>query len=371
MANLQTITDALWRWIDSVATTLVTSAERLNSRRRIQLIEGDDGTFTFRSADGADGRAGRRLKIVNRETRKRSQAAPFSTRIVDGSLAGPLPAEWGTALRGGRVDILLRPKRFLLQPLELPRQAQDFLAGIIRAQIDRLTPWSASDAVFGWTPPADKGPDRIQLSIVATARSVVMPFVSALANLGASAITVSTFVDAAPVAVLTQSAAARPIELRRVRRILVAGILMLGMAALASLTAGAFVADSLDAELQRLQHKITARRTAMRHGETTAGSSAERELAQRKQTTPASVLVLEELSRILPDHTYVTELRIEGDKLQLIGITHDAPSLIELIEQSSHFTRATFFAPTTQTTGDPDERFHIEARIRPQFGNGT
>jgi general secretion pathway protein L len=54
-----------------------------------------------------------------------------------------------------------------------------------------------------------------------------------------------------------------------------------------------------------------------------------------------------------------------------VGITRDAPSLIELIEQSAQFTRATFFAPTTQAPGDPGERFHIEVRIKPEFAQGT
>ncbi len=90
-------------------------------------------------------------------------------------------------------------------------------------------------------------------------------------------------------------------------------------------------------------------------------------MARRKNQTPANVIVLEALSNVLPDNTFVTELRIEGDKVQVVGITNDAPSLIRLIEQSPHFSRATFFAPTTRSSSDPGDRYHIEALIKPVF----
>jgi general secretion pathway protein L len=82
-------------------------------------------------------------------------------------------------------------------------------------------------------------------------------------------------------------------------------------------------------------------------------------------------MVLEAISRVLPDSTYVTELRVEGDKMQVVGLTQDAPSLIRLIEQSPEFARATFFAPTTRDQNDPGQRFHIEAHITPYFGSGS
>ncbi len=76
-------------------------------------------------------------------------------------------------------------------------------------------------------------------------------------------------------------------------------------------------------------------------------------------------MIIENLSRILPDNTYVTELRIEDSKIQVVGVTHDAPALIGLMEQSGLFTRATFFAPTTRSPSETGERFHIQALIQP------
>ena len=200
------------------------------------------------------------------------------------------------------------------------------------------------------------------------------PYVQAIADLGAASVVVLTFPadagpHAAPIRVFEQRARG-VLEIDRIRRALVALFMATGLAAALSMAYSAVALDRLDAEQQELSRKIAARRVALRTGPEFA-VSAQRMLERRKQTTPSSVVVLEALSQILPDHTFVTELRIEGDKLQIVGVTKDAPALIALIEQSQHFTRATFYAPTTRSPGEPGERFHIEAHIKPIFAVGT
>ena len=131
-------------------------------------------------------------------------------------------------------------------------------------------------------------------------------------------------------------------------------------------SSSSYIGDSLGAQESELARQISARRAAIRAGSDGGDRSPVAALERRKYETPSSVIVLEALSRVLPDHTYVTELHLAGNKLQIVGITRDAPSLIPLIEQSQHFTRATFYAPTTRSPSDPGERFHIEARVEPK-----
>jgi general secretion pathway protein L len=158
------------------------------------------------------------------------------------------------------------------------------------------------------------------------------------------------------------------IDVGRIRMVLAAIILLSGLSAAASIGVYTIAADNLSTEQQELLRKISARKAAMR---SLFGGSVLQNLEKRKQTTPSSVIALEALSGLLPDDTYVTELRIDGEKLQIVGMTSDAPSLIQLIEQSPHFAHAIFFAPTTRSPGTTKEQFHIEAHINPVFTFGS
>ena len=298
----------------------------------------------------------------------------ISFRLSSGRPSPSLPADWQAAFRGSRVETVMAPGQVLFRSLDFPKQAEEFLDGMIRTQIDRLTPWPADDALFGWSSPSATGQERIELTLAATSKQEIQPLVQLTTGLGAESLAAFAVSPAAngtqaKIKVFEQSlrgAASRMLDTPRVLR---AVLLSAAVAAAVSLVAAAYVGDSLDSELQQLMSRISQRRAALRLGPN--GGSALSLLAKRKQTSPSSVIVLEALSKALPDGTYVTELRIDGDKVQVVGMTQDAPSLIRLIEKSPQFARATFFAPTTRAQNEPGERFHIEARITPSFGPNT
>jgi general secretion pathway protein L len=352
MNRLRQLSDIFSRWIDVVAATVHALLNRWSPQRVVRVTEEEQGTFALQAfGDAKD------LILPDQQI-----------RIADGAMTATLSDDWKTWLRGSRAEVILRPGRFMFRPLELPKRAGEFLEGIVRSQIDRLTPWSVSEAAYTWTPPVEAANDRIQLTVAATARSMLMPYVRAVAELGAASVIVSTVPQDAGIAdgalKVYEQRNGGTIEVTRIRQILT--MVFIGAAALALVSSGvsSILGDSLDSEQQDLSHKIAVRRAAIRRS---ADGGAQRMLERRKQTTPAAVMVLDALSKVLPDHTYVIELRIENGKVQVTGITKDAPSLIRLIEQSPHFEHAAFFAPTTQSPGEPGERFHIEARVKPYF----
>jgi general secretion pathway protein L len=351
MTLLRDIGEFVSRWLEVVAAAIVAVFGRFVSPRVVRIVEASDGrSFTLSGVDTGGGR--------------RDLLAP-----AEGGALGTVPPDVAKAIKGNRIEVVLRPSRFLFRPLELPRRAVEFLDGVVRAQIDRLTPWTAADAVFGWGRPADIAGDRISIMVAATARAAMRPMLDALSELGPASIAMFTApADGAAAAGTIKVYDQRvrgTLDAMRLSRILMIVLLLAAGAASLGVALDATLGSSLEAQANDLTRSNNARRAQLRGGQAGIARSASAILDRRKQETPATVIVLEALSAILPDHTYVTEMRVEGNRLQVIGVTQDAPGLIRLIEQSPHFTRATFFAPTTRSPTDPGERFHIEARIEP------
>jgi len=339
------IAEGFSSWIDGVAAVAAGWRGRLTSPRRIALVEIEKGEFAVDDDDVCE---------------------PLHARIkieADGTIQH-VPAATATHLPGSAVELFLRPERFVFQPLDLPSRASDFLGGVVRAQIDRLTPWNANEAVFGWSNPLETVPGRIAFTLAAAPLASVTPYVRAITDLGVYSVAALTHLPdgdapATPIKVFERQA---PGDLRRIRRALLYTLVGAGVAAVAALTSAEVISADLSGQVEELTQKVAAiRANNGASSNITTGSIA---AAQKyKHDAPSNVLILETLSRILPDHTYVTEFQVEGNKLKLVGVTRDAPSLIGLLEKAG-FTRASFFAPTTRSPSQPGEQFNIEAMVQ-------
>lgn len=273
------------------------------------------------------------------------------------------------ALRNARVTLVFKADRFLSREMTLPAQARDFVDRILRAQIDRLTPWSPDQALFGHTSPQDAGDNRMTVGVVAADRRSLEPTIEALRGLKPKDLWICAAASArtgAPEVRLVQEALshARGAALRSGLGALALGVI--GVAVAASLYTS-WAASSLDEELAAIQAQIAAQRADLRAIDPLA--ALEQALIKRKVQGPVATLVVEDLSRLLPDDTWLTSLSIDGPKVQINGVSRDATALVRVLESSGAMSDTNFFAPTTRDAQESGEKFHIEATLRPRQGS--
>jgi general secretion pathway protein L len=348
------ISDQFSRWIASVADFILTLFSRFAPSRTIRLVENENGELVPQS----DQESSNSNLICDR------------IRIIDGQIDHANLANLEPALSGSQIELVLQSNRFIFRPLELPNRAIEFMDGIVRSQIDRLTPWSADDAAFGWSNPIEADAERMVITLAATPLSLIRPYVQAIADIGVHSIAVFTTPpelnsSAFPIKVWEERGRSAG-NIKQIQQALITILVATSITAGVALGANAIISASFSAQQEDLARQISTARAAAGFSQNNGlATTVKGKLARRKRNAPLTVLALETLSKILPDNTYVTELSVEGNKLRLTGNTHDAASLIGLIEQSGLFTRATFFAPTTRAPSSSVEHFNIEAIFQP------
>jgi general secretion pathway protein L len=88
-----------------------------------------------------------------------------------------------------------------------------------------------------------------------------------------------------------------------------------------------------------------------------------RQLHELKRRTPASIAILDEVTRVLPDGTWLNSLDLRDGALSLSGYSAKASALIALLEDSDLLEEVQFRSQVTFDQKSGAERFSISARI--------
>jgi general secretion pathway protein L len=322
-------------------------------------------------------REGRRarhwLKVVQDGDRWRVEQMRGHDAVVLGSVAAgaALPIEIAHAAQKSFVILQLPADQVVSRGISVPAKARDLLPGIVRNQIERLSPWRAGQAAYGFDA-GSNGDADLDVRVVMTSRAALD---EACDRFGAIGLRVDRVVagegsgaDAAAVTLWSRLADASEQNLARARR-MIAGFVAATICVATTVGLWAFIAaaaadsesEDVAARLTALQRKIQG---AASPPSIAALAPAERSWAL-KETSPVAVIVLEAVSRALPDAAYLTELHLERGTLRIVGVADDAPSLIAPLEQSGHLKDVHFSAPTTRGADGARYLFHIEARVDP------
>lgn len=321
------------------------------------------------------------IEIEGRRIRAKQWRAGRLQALDELDLA-PLPlAEQPLALRAwlGRsapatdaLALVLRPGDALSRLIEMPQAAEDDLGQAIAYELNRYTPFKAGEVYFDYRrqqrAPGERG---LRVQIAVAPKGVVDAALNLLAQAGAR--------PAAVVLGEDLSAERMPLNLlpreRRMHNAPRSSAANSMLAALALVLIA--VALALPVWQKRQAVAVLSPLVEGAKRETEGVEHLRKELdtlvqtydflLQRKHAHPAATLVMEELTRRLPDGTWLQQLSLrshpKGWEIQIQGETTISSRLASVIEDSPLFRDAGFKSPLVKGQAQASERFHLGAEL--------
>ena len=274
-----------------------------------------------------------------------------------------------------RVEVAAPADKLLAKEIQLPLAAEENLRQVLGFEMQRQTPFRAEQVFFNYRVSArHPQSQQIAVQLCVVPRAVVERVLEFLADW--DLVPAADKSNGEPrqadgvFAFIPSEAAQRPSS--RLNR----GLLALNLVLLVCVIAVPLI------QQQRHLDQLRARFDEVRAAATTASglqehidkhSAQSRSLFGYKADRPASVELLEELSRRLPDDTWLFRVEVRDGKVHLQGTSTRASSLIAELEGSAFFQDARFASPVTQDGTSGRERFHLSARVvkRPAAGEST
>jgi general secretion pathway protein L len=284
------------------------------------------------------------------------------------------PAELAKIAGGRPIDFELPQTALVKRRLTVPGQARDVLPGIIRNQMERLSPWPLAASLYSFETPTGLGDGKnLEVRVVIAAKKTADALLDQAAAFGLQPDRLVARPEGearGPYLALWSRAGAGNSRRASTPRAIAASLLAVVLLSAFATGWAAFSMSDLYAE----RDEFVARADALRHHDAASRGKEAAALtnpAQRawamKETAPVSVFVLEALTKALPDSAYVTDLNFAHGDLRVTGLASDPPSLIAALEQSGQFSGARFFAATTKDADSGLYRFNIEAQATPRL----
>jgi len=272
----------------------------------------------------------------------------------------------GGRMRRDAIVLALPAERVLRKTLDLPLAAEGELADLLRFELDRQTPFSPEQACYDYRVAArDRQSGRIKVELAVAPRDVVERALAIAAGWGLEPGLVTAAGDEEAERAFDLSGRAAPNGFGG--RAVLTAVLALAAAALLAV-AVALPLQWQAAAADEAEQALAAARAAAREAADLREALGQRRqdsrfLLDRKLNTPMAVSVLAHLTRLLPDDTYLFELRLQGGRLRVRGYAPAASPLLELFERHPRLREARFESPVTRVPGIDKERFDLSAAL--------
>jgi general secretion pathway protein L len=239
--------------------------------------------------------------------------------------------------------------------------------------MDRHTPFSAEDVFFTQRVVSrDRAAEKIAVELVVVPKRSAAQLTDRLANIGITAssmvvglrdgeIEVGEFLACSNLLTRERKTPNRS-AIRQSRRWLELAVAVLAvMALLIPAAHDGLVGRSLQQEVDVA--KIAASRAQDARMQLQDLVQPGEEFQRLRSSKPLAVAVLDEITRVVPDDTWLDRVEIDEGLIRVHGESEQASVLLALFENSDMFSDASFSSTITRNARSEQDRFAIEATI--------
>jgi general secretion pathway protein L len=263
-------------------------------------------------------------------------------------------------------ELLLDEAEVLRKEVVLPLAAETGLAQALAYEMDRQTPFRAADVFYAYRIlRRDRDASQLRVELLVTPRAILGEKLELLAPRGMAPTAVDVEIDGEPAGInlLPMDMRFRVADWRSRLNWALAGVFLLLLAGvmMQSLWLRQHQAESLETAIEDV--RTEAMRVQQIRQQIEDAREAAGFLSSRRAASMPTVKVLAEVTRVLPDDTYLDRLMIGEGTVQMQGKSSNAQRLIELVNQSGYFSDAAFRGPTRLDSSTRKEIFDLTANI--------
>ncbi|CAA6800121.1 MAG: Tfp pilus assembly protein PilN [uncultured Thiotrichaceae bacterium] len=261
------------------------------------------------------------------------------------------------------LELALDKRQALHLQHNFPEAAQDNIKQVVSYQLDRLTPFAATEAYFGASVASrDKVKKEVLADIYVAPKMLVDKIATRFSDLGIPDFdSVSTANGAASLSHGRDVSAGSSTSESWSRIPLYFFLAALVLSLAAPVLYKQRRVDQITTALSDLK-RDSAGQLEVRD-KLLAAEDALVFLKERRRTSPVALEIVEKLSAEIPMHTWLERLELEGQQVQIRGESRKALTLIDTLEESAHFKRVSFKSPVTRSKNSGKDKFHIQAQV--------
>ena len=265
------------------------------------------------------------------------------------------------------IVLRLNPSEVVQTRMGVPAAAREVMEPILRNQIERLAPWPADKALFMYEVAEQLNETgALDVQVTVASRRVVEGLVTELGALGFRPGVVDIGVDSAAPPRMNLLPSGGQTEYGPGRLVVAALAIVVAASLIAGVIGGVLYGRRLG-ELNELAARLEAigaeRRSTLRSADASGEARKLAWLTAQKAEQPSMAVMLEALSRALPDGAWLDRLDVSQGVLTIAGSATNADRLVGLLEASKHFRDVQFSAPITRGDGGALDTFTITAKI--------